>query len=247
MTYEAMQTHESVTIHYAPTDYRRLGAVELVGKRVEGDRIFDLRCLSGDLLAPLVSANRKLFGIDGFAPAVLECRKVLAEKGCPDAVVLHWNLQQLPELVRTETFDSIVCVDILNHVPDDGATLKQIHDILSPEGKLLLVVPAHPWLEGARDRSLGHLRRYSKAGIEGLLKASGFEVMYCRAWNFLAFFPYLFVEKLLKIRLHDSVRYAGAEAKSPLLGPMLRWWYAHVEVYPLFPVGLSFFVEARRA
>ena len=94
--------------------------------------------------------------------------------------------------------------------------------------------------------SLGHLRRYSKNLLEGLLSKHGFEIELCRYWNSLALLPYIFVEKIMRRPLSDNLRYHGADAESRVFGPLLRLWYTQIENRFSFPLGLSLFVVANR-
>ncbi|HTD66392.1 MAG TPA: methyltransferase domain-containing protein [Candidatus Limnocylindria bacterium] len=61
-----------------------------------------------------------------------------------------------------ENFDTIIYVDVLEHIPDDGAELTRAADRLRPKGKVVVLSPAHQWLFSEFDQSIGHCRRYSK-------------------------------------------------------------------------------------
>jgi SAM-dependent methyltransferase len=80
-------------------------------------------------------------------------------------------------------FDSILCLNVLEHIPDDEGTLARFRELLAPGGRLLLLVPAHPSLYGAIDRALEHQRRYRRSGLRALLERTGFEVEQLRAVN----------------------------------------------------------------
>ena len=57
-------------------------------------------------------------------------------------------------------FDTILCLNVLEHVEDDSDALRRLHAALAPGGRLLLLVPAHQRLYGAIDRAIDHHRRY---------------------------------------------------------------------------------------
>lgn len=80
-------------------------------------------------------------------------------------------------------FDSVLCLNVLEHVPDDALALKRMLETLVPGGRLLLLVPAHPGLLGGFDRAVGHLRRYRRRSLEQLLTDSGYEVAIVRHVN----------------------------------------------------------------
>jgi len=80
-------------------------------------------------------------------------------------------------------FDSILCLNVLEHIRDDEGTLARFRELLVPGGRLLLLVPAHAFLYGAIDRALGHERRYDREGLGALLRRTGFAVEVLRAVN----------------------------------------------------------------
>lgn len=80
-------------------------------------------------------------------------------------------------------FDSIICLNVLEHVEDDLASLRAMRRILSPGGRLILLVPALPALYGTMDKALGHHRRYKRADLVSLLLATGFTVAHVEYFN----------------------------------------------------------------
>src|SRR5262245_10114549 len=73
--------------------------------------------------------------------------------------VVHGYLEDVPPDVVA---DAIVAVNVLEHVADERAFLDAAARALAPEGSLLLLVPAGPWLFGALDEEFGHFRRYTR-------------------------------------------------------------------------------------
>jgi SAM-dependent methyltransferase len=74
------------------------------------------------------------------------------------------------------SFDVAVCLNVLEHIEDDAAALRQLRSWLAPGGKLVLQVPAHPSLYGSIDEALGHWRRYTRPRLADALERSGFEL-----------------------------------------------------------------------
>lgn len=70
--------------------------------------------------------------------------------------------------------DTVVCINVLEHVEDDIAALDNMFSILTDGGKLILLVPAFQFMYGTIDRLVGHYRRYSKREIETKLVTTGF-------------------------------------------------------------------------
>ncbi len=73
--------------------------------------------------------------------------------------------------------DTVVAVNVLEHVEDDGAFLRTAHRLLSPGGHLLLYVPALPAIYGTLDEAFEHHRRYTRAGLDERLRSAGFRVL----------------------------------------------------------------------
>lgn len=82
-----------------------------------------------------------------------------------------------------QRFDSIVCLNVLEHIKDDGAALANMYALLRPGGRLILLVPSHQILYGPMDRNYGHYRRYSKKSLAEKLLAAGFSVQEMRYMN----------------------------------------------------------------
>ena len=68
----------------------------------------------------------------------------------------------LDQLESGECFDSILYIDVLEHIADDCAELANAASLLKPGGKLIVLGPAHQWLFSPFDQAIGHFRRYSK-------------------------------------------------------------------------------------
>jgi SAM-dependent methyltransferase len=74
------------------------------------------------------------------------------------------------------TFDLVLLLDVIEHVQDDAAFLRDVLARLRSGGTAIISVPAWPWLYGPHDVHLGHCRRYSPAAARQLLSAAGLEV-----------------------------------------------------------------------
>lgn len=73
-------------------------------------------------------------------------------------------------------FDTIVCLNVIEHVDDDLGALENIRRALSPDGRAIILVPQGPGLFGTLDEVLGHRRRYTETSLRQVAKAAGFEV-----------------------------------------------------------------------
>lgn len=71
-----------------------------------------------------------------------------------------------------EQYDSIFLLNVLEHVADDNAALKNCHFLLKPGGTLLILTPAYSILYSSLDKALGHYRRYTKSRLSSLLQVN---------------------------------------------------------------------------
>ncbi|NLE77740.1 MAG: methyltransferase domain-containing protein [Chloroflexi bacterium] len=109
------------------------------------------------------------------------CLKVLREqfRDCPAIEVWDGDIcdPALAERLAQQGIDTVVCLNVLEHIPNDVAALHNIHRILEREGgNVVIFSPASPALYGAHDRLMGHYRRYSLASLRTKLAAAGFRV-----------------------------------------------------------------------
>jgi SAM-dependent methyltransferase len=105
-----------------------------------------------------------------------------------DAVDAHFTEQDIAALSRRypqvtfsksldtvgmDAYDVVTLLDVLEHVEDDVALLREAGGRLEEDGLMLITAPAFPMLFGGHDRSLGHLRRYTASGLRTALEEAG--------------------------------------------------------------------------
>ena len=71
----------------------------------------------------------------------------------------------LADIPSDRLFDSILYIDVLEHIEDDGGEAARAAAHLRPGGKLIVLAPAHQWLYSPFDRAIGHFRRYTKQSL----------------------------------------------------------------------------------
>ncbi len=98
----------------------------------------------------------------------------------------------------TQRFDSVIYINVLEHIEDDVGDLRLARGILKPEGRLVIFVPAHQWLYGRLDELVGHCRRYDRNGLRGVVEAAGFRVNSLHWFDIAGIIPWYIVFRLLK-------------------------------------------------
>jgi len=95
----------------------------------------------------------------------------------------------LPELAGVErgAYDLVALLDVLEHLDDDRAALATLAACLRPGGRILVTVPAHPWLWSAHDEANHHKRRYTRASLRAAVAGAGLRLDRLSWFNSLLF------------------------------------------------------------
>jgi glycosyltransferase involved in cell wall biosynthesis len=138
-------------------------------------------------------------GIGNFTELLLDRERLICVDNDPLYVEMaDWRLGHL-ENVRTllfdlaspaayatfaqERLDTIVCLNVLEHIDADQDVLHAYHELLEPGGHAIVLVPAHPSLFSPADETLGHRRRYTQPELHTKLQAAGFDVVRMEEFN----------------------------------------------------------------
>ena len=139
-----------------------------------GVRIFEAGCGTGTITRYLARRGR-VTAVDFDAHYVAVLAERYADRSNVRVAPLdltsgHWHLP------GDKSFDTVVCTNVLEHLPDDVQTIRRFAELLDPGGRLIALVPAHPQLFGALDIALGHYRRYNRQSLQNAFKECGLEV-----------------------------------------------------------------------
>ena len=115
-----------------------------------------------------------------------------------DVLSLKIDSPESVERFSRRSFDRISCLNVLEHIEADLLALRHMHQLLAPHGKLVLLVPALPFLYGSLDALVGHYRRYTKKSIKNVLTATGFTVEYVSYMNFWGMFSWFTAGKIFQ-------------------------------------------------
>ena len=97
--------------------------------------------------------------------------------------------------------DSILYVNVLEHIEDDIGELRIVHETLAKVGKVILFVPALPLLFSRHDRQIGHFRRYRRSELKEKCEAAGFKTLMLRWFDLTGVLPWL-----VKFRMLGSMK-----------------------------------------
>lgn len=152
--------------------------------------ILDVGCGTGANLE-LLSQFGDAEGVDVSAEALAFCR----ERGLTK--VRQGEAEHLP--YDDASFDLVTGLDVVEHLDDDVAGLKEMRRVLRPGGRILLFVPAFMFLWGVQDDISHHRRRYTRPGLEQIIRAAGFEIERITYANITFFMPILLGRVLMRL------------------------------------------------
>ena len=155
----------------------------------------------------------------------------------PQVTTVHGFLEDLE--VR-EKFDSIVAVNVLEHVEHDQNFLAAAWERLRPGGALLLFVPALPAIFGSLDRAFDHYRRYTKPALTTVLRRAEFEILDLRYTNLPGALAWFVSGKILRKK---TIRPAEVQLYDRWMVP----WISKLEQYSSPPFGQSLIAIAKRS
>jgi SAM-dependent methyltransferase len=166
--------------------------VREICSRIKSSRpkILDVGCGTGANLVMLGEFG-EAHGIDVSQDALSFCR----ERGLKN--VEHGAAEDLP--FEDGTFDLVTALDVVEHLDDDAAGLREFRRVLRPDGRILLFVPAFMFLWGVQDDVSHHRRRYTLPELLKVVREAGFEIERATYANITFFLPILLVRKFMRL------------------------------------------------
>lgn len=162
-----------------------------------GRRVLEIGAGTGNITQFLCAEGREVTATDILPSYRKELELLFGDR--PNVRVGKFDLTaEAPGEFAADPFDSVVCLNVLEHIEDDLFALAQMRDSIASGGNLALLVPAHQFLYGEADRALGHFRRYEKRELTEKLKKTGFVVREMKFFSVVATLPWLINGRLFK-------------------------------------------------
>ena len=234
--------HEVEEKHWWHVGRRRIIAgfvQEICAQFVESrPRILDIGCGTGGNLM-MLSQFGQAEGVDVSADAVAFCRA----RGLQN--VKLGSAESLP--YEDATFDLVTALDVVEHLDDDVAGLREMRRVLRPGGRLLMFVPTFMFLWGVQDEVSHHRRRYRLVELERAAHDAGFSIERTTYANLTFFLPTLLGRQLMRLTgiRPESENNVNVSALNGVFGALLgaeRHLLRHIN----FPFGVSGLCVARR-
>jgi SAM-dependent methyltransferase len=181
-----------------------------------GNRILEIGSGTGNITQFIAANGSQVIATD----VVPSFRSILQSSfgDMPNVSIGQFDLTaKAPDEYLGRQIDTVVCLNVLEHIEDDRFALQQMRELLIPGGKLALLVPAHRILYGEFDRALGHYRRYERSELISKLEQVGFLIRRIKFFSLAAVLPWLINGRLLKRDYIPTGQASLADRLVPLL------------------------------
>ncbi|MEW6236097.1 MAG: class I SAM-dependent methyltransferase [Candidatus Omnitrophota bacterium] len=207
--------------------------------------ILDAGCGTGINLS-LLKEFGNVTGVDYSEEAIRFCRQRQEENA------RQARLEALP--FADASFDLVTALDVLEHIEEDEAALREIARVCKPQGYVLITVPVFPSLWGEHDEINHHVRRYETRRILTMLEGNRFEVehqSYMNCWLLPAAILWRWWGRLRRwfVKTQNRIARADNMHHHPILNRLLTLIYLSEKPFILsfgLPIGLSLIVLARK-
>lgn len=197
-----------------------------------GNNVLEVGCGNGNFTVFLAQECDRVTGIDINREYVEVAKKRLAKQ--TGITILK---EDVTKLQSNNSFDTIIMLDVLEHIENDIATLQQLNTLLQPQGKLIIKVPALNYIYGEMDRAIGHYRRYNKNTLVDTFQKAN--LAQPKVWYFnLAGIPGWWFNSILKRTTPSSQQVNLFNKVVPILST--------IESIAKPPLGLSLFAVVRK-
>lgn len=138
-----------------------------------GQRVLEIGAGTGNMSVHLMP--RTSYWATDVNPLYLEYLLTLRATR-PYMRVARTNAMEAESYPHGQSFDTVVCLNVVEHVQDDLQALRNVWEVLEPGGRAIILVPNGPGLYGSLDEVLGHFRRYTQEQLVSVSEQAGFRV-----------------------------------------------------------------------
>jgi 2-polyprenyl-3-methyl-5-hydroxy-6-metoxy-1,4-benzoquinol methylase len=208
-------------------------------RRHVGQRVLEVGSGIGTMSRPLAEVAELVVGLEPNTNCVSRLRDAM--RGQPKFVLRTCHLEECDRTELTShRFDTVVCVNVLEHIEDDRAALRTFKDVIVPKGRVLILVPAVQAAYGPLDAELGHHRRYSKPTLAKVFADAGLDLLTLRYTNPIGLLGWMYNAHISKSTAHSLTQVKVFET---LVAP----WALPLERMISPPIGLSLVAVGQRS
>jgi SAM-dependent methyltransferase len=186
-----------------------------------GQRVLEIGSGTGNLTRRLAPRNE--YVASDVNPLYLQTLKNLKDQR-PYLSCAFCDVSDLSSFpVSAQGFDTVICLNVIEHVPEDRVALRNIKSVLAERGRAIVLVPQGPSNMGTLDTVLGHRRRYTRESISQLAADSGMRVASLLEFNRVGTIAWFLNGKILKRRSFGAIQILALNLLTPLLRKLDRW------------------------
>ena len=203
-------------------------------------KLVDIGCGTGGNL-PMLEAYGEVLGVE-YSPTGAKFARTRTQCDIVEGSATETSLE-------SDRFDLATMLDVLEHLEDDDAGLREVHRVLRPGGQFVFTVPAFMMLWSAHDEALHHYRRYRRPELRAKLQSAGFSVDWISYYNTSLFPPVAAVRLARKLVGGGESAADGVEVPPKPINAMLEGLFAverHVVGRLNLPFGVSLIGLARK-
>lgn len=200
--------------------------------------ILDAGCGAGGTMEVMTKYGM-VTGVDTSEEMIDYCQKKGLNANCHSILDLPFD---------DSTFDLVLCLDVIEHLPDEEPAILELMRVLKPGGLLLLSVPSFGWLWGRHDELNNHYRRYNYGVLSRTVQKAGFKEERSTYFNFFllpAVFLIRKISKLLPVQSNNTDFQFGTGLLGSLLYLTLKIESCYLR-YMRFPIGVSQLMLVRK-
>jgi 2-polyprenyl-3-methyl-5-hydroxy-6-metoxy-1,4-benzoquinol methylase len=204
-----------------------------------GSRVLEVGSGIGTMTSRLVDIADVVVGIEPNPNCATRIQEAIGTHPRFTLRVCHFEECNAAELA-SQRFDSVLCVNVLEHIADDVGALKGFKQVLVPGGRVVVFVPAVQAAYGPLDAELGHHRRYSKRTLRAAFADAGLDLIRLRYTNPIGLAGWMYNAHVSK-----STRHTVEQVK--LFETLIAPWALPLERLVPPPIGLSLVAVGRRS
>jgi len=193
-----------------------------------GQRVLEIGAGTGNLTAQLIP--RLLYWATDINPLYLMYLENV-RRNRPYMRVGFTDAEKAESYPKDQTFDTVICLNVVEHLVDDRGALLNIQSVLDGGGRAIVLVPCGPGLYGTLDEVLGHQRRYTRETLGKLVISAGFELETLIEFNRVGVVAWWVNGQLLRRRIFGLWQIKILNVMTPL-------FRAIDKVLPLPPLSL---------
>jgi glycosyltransferase involved in cell wall biosynthesis/phospholipid N-methyltransferase len=193
-----------------------------------GETVLEIGAGTGNLTLQLVP--RTLYWASDINAHYLDYLDTLTQSR-PYLRVGFTDGQQAQSYPADQKFDTVICLNVVEHLADDLQALQNIRQALVPGGRAIILVPSGPWLFGTLDTVLGHYRRYTQKQLSSVAHSAGFSVETLLSFNRVGILAWWLNGRLLRKTTFGLWQIKMLNLLTPIFRIIDRW-------LPLPPLSL---------